>query len=72
MKTSKTKPVWGLVAVVGLVVAFATIENSVIIALSGAALLAAGAYMGGYMTGDATPTDAKHGTGTQAGERRAA
>lgn len=71
-ETAKTKPAWGAVAIIGLFVAFATIETNIIIALMGATLLGIGAYMGGYMSGDARLTDARHETGTKAGERRAA
>ena len=74
-ETATTKPAWGIVSIIGLMVAFAAIETSVIIALLGAALLATGAYMGGYMEplrGDARLTDAGRKTGAQAGERRAA
>ena len=71
-ETAKTKPAWGAVAIIGLFVAFATIETNIIIALLGATLLGIGAYMGGYMTEDAGRGTARHETGTKAGERRAA
>lgn len=72
-KTAKTKPAWGAVAIVGLMVAFATIETNVFVALLGAALMGLGAYLGGYMNEglrDCKTRDCE--TGTQAGERRAA
>ena len=71
-ETAKTKPAWGAVAVIGLFVAFATIETNIIIALMGAAMLAIGAYMGGYM--DETKRDLHDSMAkpNQKQERRAA
>lgn len=73
-ETAKTKPAWGIVAVIGFMVA-CTMGESLAMAAIGTALLIAGAWLGGYMEplrGDARLTDARHETGTQAGERRAA
>lgn len=54
-KTQKTqnatKPAWGIVAVIGAMVAV-TMGNSIIMAAIGAALFALGAWKGGYMTED--------------------
>ncbi len=49
-----------------------TMGDSITMAVIGTAMLALGAYLGGYMNGEARLTDARHETGTQAGERRAA
>ena len=70
MKT-QVKKGWGIVAVIGVVVAL-TMGDNLIMAAIGTVLLIAGAWLGGYMTEDARLTDARHETGTQAGERRAA
>lgn len=48
MNTRETKPAWGIVALIGLMVA-TTIEGSLIITAIGTATLAIGAYLGGYM-----------------------
>ena len=58
-------------ACIGAMVAV-TMGDSLAMAAIGTAMLALGAWLGGYMTGDARLTDARHETGTQAGERRAA
>lgn len=47
-ETAKTKKGWGLVAVIGFTVAL-TMGESLIMAAIGTAMLAAGAYLGGYM-----------------------
>ena len=47
MKT-QVKKGWGIVAVIGVVVAL-TMGDSLIMAAIGTAMLAAGAYFGGYM-----------------------
>ena len=53
MKTAKqTKPFWGVVAVIGFMVA-CTIGDSLIMAAIGAAMLGLGAWLGGYMEGGA-------------------
>lgn len=70
-RQTATKPAWGAVAVIGAMVAV-TMGDNLIMAAIGTVLLIAGAWLGGYMTGDARLTDAGHETGTQAGERRAA
>ena len=69
-KQKQTKWGWGAVALVGLFVAFATIETNVIVALSGAAMLAFGAYKGGYMTENPRRETARRETNQL--ERRAA
>lgn len=51
-QSRETKPGWGIVAVVGFVVA-CTMGNSLIMAGIGTIMLAAGAYLGGYMEGGA-------------------
>jgi hypothetical protein len=70
-ETAKTKPAWGVVAVIGFVVA-CTMGESLAMAAIGAAMLGLGAWLGGYMTEDAGRGTARHETGTKAGERRAA
>lgn len=47
-ETAKTKKGWGIVAVIGFVMAL-TMGDSLIMAAIGTALLAVGAYLGGYM-----------------------
>ena len=73
MKTSKTKPVWGIVALAGLVAA-TTIEGSLIVTAASVALFALGAWRGGYMTEASGRETARHATNqpANAGERRAA
>ena len=68
-ETAKTKPVWGIVAVIGVMVAV-TMGDSLIMAAIGTAMLAAGAYLGGYMEEIKTNTSTKAQPAT--GERRAA
>ena len=70
-ETATTKKGWGFVACIGAMVAV-TMGDSIIMAAIGTIMLALGAYLGGYMDGEARLTDARHETGTQAGERRAA
>lgn len=67
----QVKKGWGIVAVIGVVVAL-TMGDNLIMAAIGTIMLTLGAWLGGYMTGDARLTDARHETGAQAGERRAA
>lgn len=50
MKT-QVKKGWGIVAVIGVVVAL-TMGDNLIMAAIGTALLIAGAWLGGYMTGE--------------------
>lgn len=55
-QAKRTKPLWGVVAVIGVMVA-CTVEGSLIITAIAAAVFGIGAYMGGYMdasTGSAT------------------
>lgn len=47
-ETAKTKKGWGIVAIIGFVMAL-TMGDSLIMAAIGTALLAGGAYLGGYM-----------------------
>ena len=68
MKT-QVKKGWGVVAVIGFVVAV-TMGDSLTMAAIGTAMLALGAWLGGYM--EPLRGDAGRETGTQAGERRAA
>ena len=70
-ETAKTKPAWGVVAVIGFVVA-CTMGDSLTMAAIGTAMLALGAWMGGYM--DASTGSATNQTTNPAaaGERRAA
>lgn len=46
-KTAQTKPVWGIVALIGLLAA-TTIEGSLIITAIATAMFGFGAYLGGY------------------------
>lgn len=70
-KTAQTKPFWGIVAVIGFMVA-CTMGNSLLMAGIGTVMLAAGAYLGGYM--DETPQKLRNNLESPAevGERRAA
>lgn len=70
-RQSATRPAWGAVAVIGTMVAV-TMGDSITMAAIGTAMLALGAWLGGYM-------DASEGSATNqttnpeaAGERRAA
>lgn len=47
-ETAQTKKGWGIVAIIGFVMAL-TMGDSLIMAAIGTALLAGGAYLGGYM-----------------------
>ena len=71
MKTRQTKPVWGIVAVIGVMVAV-TMGDSLIMAAIGTAMLAAGAYLGGYMDTSTNSVSRKNTNSAVAGERRAA
>lgn len=68
-QAAKTKPFWGVVAVIGFMVA-CTMGESLIMAAIGTAMLAAGAYLGGYMEEIKTNTSTTAQPAT--GERRAA
>ncbi len=68
-QAAKTKPAWGIVAVIGMMVAV-TMGDSLIMAAIGTAMLAAGAYLGGYMEEIKTNTSTTAQPAT--GERRAA
>ena len=47
-KTAKTNPVWGIVALIGLLAA-TTLEGSLTITAISVAVFGIGAYLGGYM-----------------------
>ena len=47
-ETAQTKPAWGIVAIIGVMVAV-TMGDNLIMAAIGTAMLALGAYLGGYM-----------------------
>lgn len=47
-ETAKTKKGWGIVAVIGVVIAL-TMGDSLIMAAIGTVMLGVGAYLGGYM-----------------------
>lgn len=49
-QAAKTKPAWGIVAVIGFMVA-CTMGESLAMAAIGAAMLGLGAWLGGYMEG---------------------
>ena len=69
-RQAATKPAWGAVAVIGAMVAV-TMGDSLTMAAIGTAMLALGAWLGGYMseTGSATNQTTNPAA---AGERRAA
>lgn len=72
MKTAKqTKPFWGIVAVIGFMVA-CTMGNSLIMAGVGTAMLVAGAWLGGYMSPSTSSGTNKTTKPAMTGERRAA
>lgn len=50
-RQAATRPAWGAVAVIGTMVAV-TMGDSIAMAAIGTALLIAGAWLGGYMTGE--------------------
>ena len=64
----QTKWGWGLLALAGMVVAI-TIEGSILITAAGTAMTVIGAWLGGYMTEDASRETQQPAA---AGERRAA
>lgn len=70
-KTAKTKPVWGIVAVIGVMVAV-TMGESLIMAAIGTAMLGLGAWLGGYMEGTSQQLRNDLTKPAKAGERRAA
>lgn len=70
-KTAQTKPAWGIVAVIGFMVA-CTMGNSLLMAGIGTALFGLGAYLGGYMNETCTALSKNLGNPAEAGERRAA
>ena len=70
-ETAKTKPAWGVVAVIGFVVA-CTMGESLAMAAIGAAMLGLGAYLGGYMDETSQQLRKNPGKPAEAGERRAA
>lgn len=70
-QTAQTKPAWGIVSLIGLLMA-CTIGGSLIITAIGTAMFGLGAYLGGYM--DETSQKLRNNLETPAGvgERRAA
>jgi hypothetical protein len=70
MKT-QVKKGWGIVAVIGVVVAL-TMGDSLTMAAIGTAMLAAGAYFGGYMNETSEKLRNNLASSAEAGERRAA
>ena len=70
MKT-QVKKGWGIVAVIGVVVAL-TMGDNLIMAAIGTALFGLGAYLGGYMDETCTALSKNLGNPAEAGERRAA
>lgn len=57
-ETAQTKKGWGIVAIIGFVMAL-TMGDSLIMAAIGTALLAGGAYLGGYMNETLKKEEAK-------------
>ncbi len=47
-QTAQTKPAWGIVAIIGVMVAV-TMGDNLIMAAIGTAMLTVGAFLGGYM-----------------------
>lgn len=47
-QTAQTKPAWGIVAIIGVMVAVTTGDNLIMAAI-GTAMLTVGTYLGGYM-----------------------
>ncbi|MCR5037856.1 MAG: hypothetical protein K6A94_00755 [Bacteroidales bacterium] len=70
-ETAQTKPGWGIVAVIGFMVA-CTMGDSLIMAAIGTAVLAAGAWLGGYMDTSTNSVSRKNTNSAVAGEREAA
>ena len=70
-QAAKTKPAWGVVAVIGFMVA-CTMGESLAMAAIGAAMLGLGAYLGGYMDETSQQLRKNLGKPAEAGERRAA
>lgn len=70
-ETAQTKPAWGVVAVIGVMVAV-TMGESLIMAAIGTAMLGLGAWLGGYMEGTSQQLRNDLTKPAKAGERRAA
>ena len=70
-KTAETKKGWGIVAVIGFVVAL-TMGDSLIMAAIGTIMLAGGAYLGGYMNETSQKVRSNLAATAKAEERRAA
>lgn len=66
-----TKPAWGVVAVIGAMVA-CTMGNSIILAGIGAVLFGLGAYLGGYMEETSQKVRNNIASPAEVGERSAA
>ena len=70
-ETAQTKPVWGIVAVIGVMVAV-TMGDNLIMAAIGTAMLSVGAYLGGYMDETTQKIRKNLESPVEVGERRAA
>jgi len=70
-RQTATKPAWGAVAVIGAMVAV-TMGDSLTMAAIGTAMLALGAWLGGYMDASTGSATRKTTNPAAAGERRAA
>lgn len=70
-ETAKTKPFWGIVAVIGFMVA-CTVGNNLIMAGIGTAMFGLGAYLGGYMEETSQKLRKTSANTVKAVERRAA
>ena len=70
-QTAKTKPFWGIVAVIGFMVA-CTMGNNLIMAGIGTAMFGLGAYLGGYMNETSQKLSNNLASPAKTGERRAA
>lgn len=70
-ETAQTKPVWGIVSLIGLLVA-TTISGSLIITAVAVAMFGIGAWRGGYMDTSTGSVSRQNANTAVAGERRAA
>ena len=70
-ETAQTKPAWGIVAIIGVMVAV-TMGDNLIMAGIGTAMLSVGAYLGGYMDETTQKLRKNLESPAEVGERRAA
>lgn len=70
-ETAQTKPAWGIVSLIGLLMA-CTIGGSLIITAIGTTMFGLGAYLGGYMDETSQKLRNNLESPAEVGERRAA